>query len=284
MLIHDFTLREIEWTPQEEASSTELVKETLRRAKAGPAARALTFLTAALGFDNFVIGMGANDRRPDSQTCAYVITNQSKDWLSKYDERSYLEIDPRIDLAAEPGCFYWEAAQFQDNTSYRVFLTQAAGYGIRSGLVVGLCTRNSPSYTMFALNCVAPTLPWNVRERMEISGQALLLLEVFDLPVSFHRCLVPISGGVTAALMLSPAIWTTQALERASGGWFTRLQEQWSEETGLSRWEQKTALRVLRNAGFLEEQRIGMPAKLWFRVRPDAVWRALQAHAASVAR
>ena len=30
-----------------------------------------------------------------------------------------------------------------------------------------------------------------------------LLLEVFDIPVSFHRCLVPVTGGITSALMLS---------------------------------------------------------------------------------
>ena len=39
------------------------------------------------------------------------------------------------------------------------------------------------------------------------------------------------------------------------------------------------ARRALRRSGLLEERRVGMPAKLWFRVRPDAVWRALQAHA-----
>lgn len=111
-----------------------------------------------------------------------------------------------------------------------------------------------------------------------------LLLEVFDLPVSFHRCLVPITGGVSAALMLSQAIWTTQSLDRAAGGWFARSQDQWSEETGLSRWEQQTARRALRDAGFVQERRVGMPAKLWFRVRPEAVWRALQAYAASVGR
>lgn len=113
---------------------------------------------------------------------------------------------------------------------------------------------------------------------------AELLLEVFDLPVSFHRCLVPITGGVTAALMLSQAIWTTQTLDHQAGGWFTRSQDQWSEETGLSRWEQETARRTLRSAGFLQERRVGMPAKLWFRVCPEAIWQALQAHAASVGR
>ena len=103
-----------------------------------------------------------------------------------------------------------------------------------------------------------------------------LLLQVFDLPVSFHRCLVPITGGVTAALMLSQAIWSTQELDHGWEGWFSKSQDQWTEETGLSRWEQETARRALRNAGFLEERRAGMPAKLWYRVRPDQVWRALQ--------
>jgi hypothetical protein len=106
-----------------------------------------------------------------------------------------------------------------------------------------------------------------------------LLLEVFDLPISFHRCLVPVTGGITSALMLSQAIWTTHALEPSAEGWFIRSQEQWTQETGLSRWEQQTARRALRRAGLLEERRFGMPARLWFRVCPEAVWRALQVSA-----
>lgn len=111
-----------------------------------------------------------------------------------------------------------------------------------------------------------------------------LLLAIFDLPVSFHRCLVPITGGVTAALMLSQAIWTTQVLDPSADGWFIRSQDQWTEETGMSRWEQETARRDLRRAGLLRERRVGMPAKLWFRVCPEAVWHALQATAMSDGR
>ncbi len=113
---------------------------------------------------------------------------------------------------------------------------------------------------------------------------AELLLEVFDPPVSFHRCLVPITGGVTAALMLSQAIWTSQEIDHTANGWFSRSQEQWAETTGLTRWEQETARRALRSFGFLEERRIGMPAKLWYRVRPELVWFALQRHAAALGR
>ena len=112
---------------------------------------------------------------------------------------------------------------------------------------------------------------------------AELLLQVFDLPVSFHRCLVPITGGITAALMLSQAIWTTQELDPDSNGWFMKSQDEWTEDTGLSRWEQETARRALRSAGFLEERRVGMPAKLWYRVCADHVWRALRDRAAGMA-
>lgn len=107
-----------------------------------------------------------------------------------------------------------------------------------------------------------------------------LVLDIFDLPVTFHRCLVPVTGGVTAALMLSQAISTMQTAESSIDGWFSKSREEWTEETGLTRWEQQTARRALRDAGFLEERRVGAPAKLWFRVRPEAVWRALQARAA----
>ena len=116
--------------------------------------------------------------------------------------------------------------------------------------------------------------------RIETHGiTAELLLEIFDSPVSFHRCLVPIAGGVTSALLLSQAIWTTQALDPTAEGWFICSQDQWTAETGLSRWEQETVRRGLRRAGLLEERRVGMPAKLWFRVCPAAIWRALQTRA-----
>jgi len=114
-------------------------------------------------------------------------------------------------------------------------------------------------------------------ERNSISDE--LLLAVFDMPVTFHRCLVPVAGGVTAALMLSQAIWLTETVDPASDGWFMCSQEQWTQETGLTRWEQETARRALRRAGLLEERRSGMPARLWFRICPAAVWRALQVSA-----
>jgi hypothetical protein len=103
-----------------------------------------------------------------------------------------------------------------------------------------------------------------------------LLLQVFDVPVSFHRCLIPLCGGVTAALMLSHAIGTTQELDPVAEGWFVKSREEWNAETGLSRWELETARRSLREAGFLQERRFGMPARLYYRVDAQRLWQALQ--------
>ena len=120
----------------------------------------------------------------------------------------------------------------------------------------------------------------NATNVVPLPGTTYFLLDAFDHPVSFHRCLVPLTGSVNAALMLSQAIWVTQTSGRHEHGWFVRSQAEWREETGLSCWEQRTARRLLREGGFLEERRVGMPAKLCFRVRSDQVMRALQRHAA----
>ena len=119
MLIRKFNLPEINWSPQEEACATELVKETLHRARTGTVLDALTYGTAALGFDTFVFGIVANDRRPDAESRAYILTNQADEWVRIYDERAYLELDPRVDLAGEPGYAYWEAAQFYKNPPHK---------------------------------------------------------------------------------------------------------------------------------------------------------------------
>jgi len=102
-----------------------------------------------------------------------------------------------------------------------------------------------------------------------------LVLEVFDIPVTFHRCLVRVTESITAALMLSQAMAWTDVLVPEVEGWFCKCQSEWTEETGLTRWEQETARRVLRERALLEERVEGMPARLWFRVNRQQLSMAL---------
>jgi len=92
--------------------------------------------------------------------------------------------------------------------------------------------------------------------------------------VAYRRELATISGGALAGLFLSQACyWSDRTSDPA--GWFWKTQEQWEDETGLTRKEQETARRHLREREMIEEKREGLPALLWFRVRWDIIVDAL---------
>ena len=96
-----------------------------------------------------------------------------------------------------------------------------------------------------------------------------------DRPIAFHRCLVDIAGSVTAALMLSQALYWQKRAKNADGWWWKTIED-WTEETGLSRREQENARRRLRNASLLAEDLRGIPAKLYFQVDLGTVYQRLQ--------
>ena len=183
MMVRKLCLPEIKLSGQEAACATDVVTETLRLARAGSVQEALAYATASFGFDSFVFGIVANDRRPDAESRTYVITNQSEEWIHRYDERAFVEFDPRVDLAAEPGYAFWEASQFTQ-PRHRTFLREAAQYGIESGLVLGLCTRDPPSYAMLGFNRAAPILEqWSAEKRLLVAAQASILGKVLSRTV-----------------------------------------------------------------------------------------------------
>lgn len=94
--------------------------------------------------------------------------------------------------------------------------------------------------------------------------------------VLFHPDFVRITDSVTASLMLSQALywtrtWLTQPEQSGVNGWFWKPIKEWQDETGLSRREQETARKILRQLGFLEEKKQGMPAKLYYRLDLDRI-------------
>ena len=86
--------------------------------------------------------------------------------------------------------------------------------------------------------------------------------DILYKPIAFHRCFVPLTGSVNAALMLSQAMYWQKRNE--DGVWWFQTQEKWADETGLSRREQETARRALRNLPFWKEELRGLPGKLHF--------------------
>lgn len=82
------------------------------------------------------------------------------------------------------------------------------------------------------------------------------VFELLGRPIVFHRSLADITGSATASLMLSHAVaQTVRVLGKRPDGWFWKLQDEWQRETGLSRWEQETARKTLKELGLLEEKK-----------------------------
>lgn len=93
-----------------------------------------------------------------------------------------------------------------------------------------------------------------------------LLLELLDMPISFHRCFVAITGKVTSALLLSYLWWSANDAGMESRDWIAMPLERIREDTGLSRDELSGARRSLRERGILDERRRGMPPVVEFHV------------------
>ena len=100
------------------------------------------------------------------------------------------------------------------------------------------------------------------------------LLQLLDRPIAFHRCFVNLTGSVTAALMLSQALYWQQRAKSDDGWWF-KTRDDWTEETGMTRREQEGARKKLRNLGILREDLRGVPATLWYKVDETRLLEAI---------
>ncbi|HJQ26399.1 MAG TPA: hypothetical protein VKA60_20970 [Blastocatellia bacterium] len=106
-----------------------------------------------------------------------------------------------------------------------------------------------------------------------------LIEQFLRRPIAFHRVFVRVTKSVNAALMLSQAYyWKDKGHD--PDGWFYKTQAEWKEETGLSRYEQESARKVLRATKFWEERKRGIPGKMYFRVNTKALFEAIQVAAA----
>lgn len=95
-------------------------------------------------------------------------------------------------------------------------------------------------------------------------------------PIAFHRIFVTITGSVNAGIMLSQAYYWS---DKTKDGWFFKTQSDWEDETGLSRYEQEGARKILQASGFWFEDKKGLPAKLFFKINEDAIFDRISQYA-----
>lgn len=95
-------------------------------------------------------------------------------------------------------------------------------------------------------------------------------LQRIGKPIAYYPGLVPLTGSVTATIFLCQMLYW-KGEEQTPDGWLNKTQREMSEETGLSRCEQESSRRLLKELGFLEEKYAGCPRKLYYRLNMDRI-------------
>lgn len=100
----------------------------------------------------------------------------------------------------------------------------------------------------------------------ELEKTKIVLLKVLqNNPIAYHVEFAKIGGGVTAGLFLSQLFfWSGKGQDKESG-WIYKTQSEWTDETGLTRYEQETARKKLRKKGLIDEKLQDTPARLYYR-------------------
>ena len=96
-------------------------------------------IVEGLGFDSFAYALSTNPR-PDKEAQLFVFTTMPAEWMVLYDQKAYVEVDPRVQLVyASTLPLIWDQADMRGKGARSdEFLDDAARYGTRSGLAFTL--------------------------------------------------------------------------------------------------------------------------------------------------
>jgi hypothetical protein len=98
-----------------------------------------------------------------------------------------------------------------------------------------------------------------------------------DRPVAYHPMIARVLGDVKQALFVCQLLyWHDKG--KLPEGWIWKKQDDWTEETGLSRYEQETARKHLKAKGVLEEDLRGIPATLHYKLNLDRLYELVEAY------
>lgn len=104
----------------------------------------------------------------------------------------------------------------------------------------------------------------------EVAGSAVAVYPAFRKVLGLNAA---------ASQFLSQAVYWT---ERTADGWFYKTESEWLEEVGLAAEEVRDARRNLKAIGILDEQRKGIPAKMFYRVNTSVLFEALDGNIQAV--
>jgi DNA-binding CsgD family transcriptional regulator len=184
-------------------------------------------IVRSLGFDNFMYGASTSPKL-DHESRSYVFTTLSREWVRRYDDQAYIDVDTRITRALDsPLPLIWDyEGEHGRSAKSDVFLDESLAHGVGSGVV---CGTHGAGHTrvIFALSNAAPRIDdLRRREIVERFGDILLLGACFHaifmksvvergLPPSSQGA--PLSARETQCLALAARGQTSQDIASQLG-------------------------------------------------------------------
>jgi DNA-binding CsgD family transcriptional regulator len=92
-------------------------------------------VTRHFGFDSFMYGVAVSPV-PDHDSCIYIFTTMPMEWVIRYDQMAYVEVDPRVAEAWDRTVpLVWDQVSARGRSvATDAFLDDAKAHGIASGV------------------------------------------------------------------------------------------------------------------------------------------------------
>jgi DNA-binding CsgD family transcriptional regulator len=177
-------------------------------------------IVRVLGFDSFMYATSLCTR-PGSEEKAYVFTTLPREWVVRYGQRAYIEVDPRIRHIYENAMpLIWDQrSERGKDDATDSFLDDAAAHGVASGVAIAIYSACEGHVTV-AYNSAKPEI--DELRGFEISRN---LPDLCMLGIYFHELFMKtvIERGVPPASQGAPlSQQETKCLKFAAHGFATR--------------------------------------------------------------
>lgn len=197
-MLHSMVLGNVQI--REPASTPEFLRPLVEAATCGAdLTAAVSQITTGLGFDNFMQGISLTVR-PNAETQSYVFTTLPLEWVALYDQRAYLEVDPRIQNGIHSSLPYiWDASSLRGSSpGLDQFLDDAARYGVGSGVSISFRGANGWGCLIALSSREDRILPGRRAEIANRVGDVLLFGQFFHelvMAAWLEKKLRPVSRG-----------------------------------------------------------------------------------------
>jgi len=137
-----------------------LLLELVEAAEAGgDLVPAVLAIVKKLGFDGFLYATASYHLRPNNDERIHYFTTLPREWVIRYDQRAYVECDPRVLYSFESALpLVWDSVSERGrNPKTDAFLQDAVAHGVGSGVAFPIYA-GYPARTLVSLSHSAPVI------------------------------------------------------------------------------------------------------------------------------